>query len=182
VPSVWDYLPPPSYRRAAEDPIHRLPGGDELAAELAEAIDARLAQGERHVHAKRGGCTVCANEVADTVVRYLEANTRVIKSEALAPDEFARARAAVKAMPYLASGAYLRLSGSLGIHPDHPTVDDLLVDLETIRDALQVVVEHDNRRDEELRTYRKWRDAVQGLATQVVAQLAQLDDGMGGDE
>lgn len=168
-------MPPGSYNRPQDDPILRLPVGDELQAELSEAIDARLQRGERHTHPKRGGCQVCAVEVAETVVRYLERNTRVIQSDALAPEEHTRARAAMKAMPYLGSGSSLRLTGELAVHPKFPTVDDLLADIESIRDRLKVVVDHDNERDRELRVYRKWREAVADLATQAEEVFEMLD-------
>jgi len=175
-PSVWDYMPPPKQREHRPDPTVNLPVGDELQAELVAAIGARLALGERHTHAKRGGgCDTCAEAAADTVVRYLERNTRVVQSDALAPEEHARARAAAKAMPYLGSSRYLRLTGDLGAHPDHPTVDDLLTDLETIGAGLQVIAEQDQAREAELRRYREWRKAVNGLASAIVEEIEQLD-------
>lgn len=171
------YMPPPSYFSHRGDPIDRLPGGDELVAELTAAIAERLTTyGERHVHPKRGGCDVCAATAADTAVRYLEGNTRVIHSEALAPEEFGRARAALAAIPYLGSGHHLRLKGDLAADPDYPTVDDLLRDLETIRDGVTALVERDRDREHELRRYRAWRDAVAGLATEIVERIDPIEE------
>lgn len=170
------YNPPPHYRAHRPDPIERLPGWDELTAELADAIDARFAADDnRHVHATRGGCEGCAVKAADTVVRYLEVNTRIIHSEALSPEEHARARAAMKAMPYIGSGNYLRLTGDLGAHPDNPTVEDLLIDVETLLAGITALVEHDRQREHELNQYRKWRAAVTELATKTVARFDDFD-------
>lgn len=162
----------PSY---ADDPIGLLPCGDELAAELARAIEDRLARGERHVHMKRGTCEVCAAAAADTVVRYLEANTRVCRSDALDDDAHGRAVRAIKAMPYLGTGLRLRLTCELGNDPAYPTVEDLLVDLETIRVGLVALFEREREREGELRTYRKWRSAVAALASEIVEQFDGLD-------
>lgn len=174
-PHPASYLPPRADTwEAKRDPLLRFPGGDELAAELAEAINYRLKRGERHVHPKRGGCEVCAAEAADTVVRYLERNTRVIHSELLAPDEHRRAKSTMRSIPYLSRG-HLRLVGDLAVDPTNPTVDDLLHDLETIRDGVVAVVENDRHRERELSTYRAWREAVSGLASAVVERYQQMD-------
>lgn len=171
------YMPPPSYRAHRPDPIEQLPGWDELLAELTEAIGERFkVHGERHVHPKRGGCETCAAAAADTVVRYLEVNTRVAKSDALAPDEHQRARAAMKAIPYLGGRHHLRLTGDLGADPAYPTVGDLLSDVETIRDATVELLAADRDRDRELHQYREWRKAVHDLANEVVEQFDALGD------
>jgi hypothetical protein len=180
-PHVSNYMPQPKYLAYRGDPIDRLPGGDDLLAELTEAIDKRLSvYGERHVHPKRGGCATCAAAAADTVVRYLEANTRVIHSETLGPEEHTRAQRAMKGIRYLGGRHHLRLKGELSADPAYATVEDLLLDIETVQRAVSELLDRDNERDAELRQYRAWREAVHDLANEVVEQFDRLDPDGGG--
>jgi hypothetical protein len=49
-PHVSNYMPQPKYLAYRGDPIDRLPGGDDLLAELTEAIDKRLSVYGEAVH------------------------------------------------------------------------------------------------------------------------------------
>lgn len=173
-PHPASYLPPAPWQYGP-DPITNLLSADELAAEIAEAIATRLVAGERHVHPKRGGCDTCASEAADTVARFLERNTRVIKSEALAPEEHDRARALMKSVPYLHSGFHLRCTGGLGADPKYPTVGDLLDDLAAIVAAVKQLSDREDARERELHRYRKWREAARDLANEVVDTFDRID-------
>lgn len=170
----WNYMPRQHWQRG--EPLDRLPCADELAAELAEAIARRLELGERHTHPKKGGCQVCADAAADTVVRFLEFNTRVVKSEALAPEEHATAKAILGAVPHLHSGFHMRLAGDLARDPAHPTVGDLLADLATLCEGVKQLRDREHQREAELRKYRAWREAVSSLAAEAVQQWDQLNE------